>query len=243
MPLRDHFRKPRRVNFRWEGFHSAWANTIVRELNTQLLPARYRAEPHVHFGTDVEVDIAAMKERPFETASNLEGRGAVAAVWSPPKPAMTLQADLNDPDIIEVRVYDDENDAQLVGAIEFVSPRNKDREDSRRDFVLKCAAYLRSEVALVIVDIVTTRRVSLFVELMDFMKQHDKAMNWGKKILYAVAMRPGPPRKRRHVDVWPHELRLGERLPKLPLWLSDNCSVPLDLEASYEETCQVLRAR
>jgi hypothetical protein len=243
MPLRDHFRKPPRVNFRWGGFHSAWANTIVRELNTQLLPARYRAEPHVHFGTEVEVDIAAIKEHPFETASGSEESGDAAAVWAPPKPAMTLQADLNDPDIIEVRVYDDENDAQLVGAIEFVSPRNKDRPDARRDFVLKCGAYLRSEAALVIVDIVTTRRASLFVELMDFMKQHDKALNWGKKNLYAVAMRPGPLRKRRPVDVWPHELRLGAHLPKLPLWLSDNVSVPLDLEASYEETCRVLRAR
>lgn len=242
MPLLDHFRKPRRVRFRWEGFHSAWANTIVRNLNTQLLPARYRAEPHVHFGTEVEVDIAAMKEPPFESASST-GSGVAATVWAPPKPAMTLQADFTDPDIIEVRVYDDEFDRQLVGAIEFVSPRNKDREDSRRDFVLKCAGYLRSEVALVIVDIVTTRRVSLFVELMDFMKQHDKAVTWGRKILYAVAMRPGPVRKRRYIDVWPHELRVGERLPKLPLWLSANFSVPLDLEASFEETCQVMRAR
>src|SRR5688572_4505919 len=79
MPLRDHFRKPLRVNFRWEGFHSAWANTIVRVLNTQLFPARYRAEQHVHFGSEVEVDIAAVKEEPFETASNSERRDAAAA--------------------------------------------------------------------------------------------------------------------------------------------------------------------
>ena len=29
--------------------------------------------------------------------------------------------------------------------------------------------------------------------------------------------------------------------PTLPLWLAGNLSVPLDLEASYEETCKVLR--
>jgi hypothetical protein len=36
-------------------------------------------------------------------------------------------------------------------------------------------------------------------------------------------------------------MQIGQPLPTLPLWLADNFSVPLDLEASYEETCQALR--
>jgi hypothetical protein len=34
---------------------------------------------------------------------------------------------------------------------------------------------------------------------------------------------------------------LGQSLPTLPLWLADDLSVPLELEASYEETCWILR--
>ena len=34
---------------------------------------------------------------------------------------------------------------------------------------------------------------------------------------------------------------LRKPLPTLPLWLADNLAVPLELEASYEETCRILR--
>jgi hypothetical protein len=36
-------------------------------------------------------------------------------------------------------------------------------------------------------------------------------------------------------------LAIGQPLPTLPLWLADDRSVPLELEASYEETCRILR--
>jgi hypothetical protein len=34
---------------------------------------------------------------------------------------------------------------------------------------------------------------------------------------------------------------VGEPLPTLPLWLSETLTVTVDLEASYQETCRVLR--
>jgi hypothetical protein len=43
------------------------------------------------------------------------------------------------------------------------------------------------------------------------------------------------------LETWAHALALGQPLPTLPLWLADNFSVPLELEACYEETCRVLR--
>ena len=36
-------------------------------------------------------------------------------------------------------------------------------------------------------------------------------------------------------------LAVGQPLGTLPLWLADNLAVPLELEASYEETCRILR--
>ena len=42
-------------------------------------------------------------------------------------------------------------------------------------------------------------------------------------------------------ESWAKPLALGQPLPTLPLWLADNLAVPLDLEASYEETCRALR--
>ena len=36
-------------------------------------------------------------------------------------------------------------------------------------------------------------------------------------------------------------LSVGSPLPALPIWLSDDLNVSLELEANYEETCRVLR--
>ena len=42
-------------------------------------------------------------------------------------------------------------------------------------------------------------------------------------------------------DFWRKPLKLGRPLPTLPLWLTEEFSIPLDLEASYEDTCRLLR--
>ena len=43
------------------------------------------------------------------------------------------------------------------------------------------------------------------------------------------------------IESWMQPLSIGRPLPTLPLWLADDLAVPLDLEASYEDTCRVLR--
>ena len=44
-----------------------------------------------------------------------------------------------------------------------------------------------------------------------------------------------------HFRAWTYALTVGQPLPTLPLWLADNLAVPLELEASCEETCRILR--
>ena len=43
------------------------------------------------------------------------------------------------------------------------------------------------------------------------------------------------------LETWAHPLAVAQPLPTLPLWLADNLAVPLELEASYEETRRILR--
>jgi uncharacterized protein DUF4058 len=241
MPLRDHFRDSLPEPFHWEGFHSAWANTMVRHLNQHLLPARYRAEPHTHLGSQAEVDIGSW-ETELDDETTSPAKNGASAVWAPPQPVLTLQTDLDDPDIFEVKVYDELRESHLVAAIELVSPGNKDREAQRRDFVLKCASYLRTGVALIVIDIVTSRRQNLFESLVELLKVAEIDGNWEPSDLYAFAMKPEALPKGWRVRTWPFTLCVGEQLPTLPLWLAEQFAVPLDLEAGYEETCKVLRA-
>ena len=46
---------------------------------------------------------------------------------------------------------------------------------------------------------------------------------------------------KRPLDTWFYPTALGQPLPTLPIWLDVDLGVFLDLEASYEETCRVLR--
>ena len=59
--------------------------------------------------------------------------------------------------------------------------------------------------------------------------------------LYAAACRATRGDREWLVETWFHPLQTGRPLPTLPLWLSDDLAVPLELETSYEETCRVLR--
>src|SRR5688572_14937213 len=107
MPLRDHFRSPLDDIASWEGFHGGWPMEIVRSLATKL-PPEYSAEPRVHHGASIEIDVATFeKDRPNLPWSPDNGGGTTTAVWTPPRPTRTLETDLPDTDEYEVRVYDE----------------------------------------------------------------------------------------------------------------------------------------
>jgi len=59
--------------------------------------------------------------------------------------------------------------------------------------------------------------------------------------MYAVTCRKRGDARQTKLDIWSRPLTLGQPLPSLPVWLSEIETVTLDLEASYEETCRVLR--
>jgi hypothetical protein len=241
MPLRDHFHAPLRGQHHWEGFHSAWANTMVRHLNTRWLPARYRAEPQVRLGAQVEIDAATFEQDTAAVLEGEKGNGVATTVWAPPRPTQTFTVAFPDEDVYEVRVYDDERGFRLVAAVELVSPRNKDRPAARLAFAGKCAGYLRQGVSVVVVDVVTERHDSLHDELMRLLEPADPKEWLAVAPLYAVAYRPRAEDERWRLDTWPESLATGAALPTLPLWLAADLAAPLELEASYEETCQVLR--
>lgn len=241
MPLRDHFTETIPRRFSWEGFHSAWPVTMMRHLNRGVLPPGYHAEPRVRLGTLAEVDVGTREER----AAAVHGRPADSnggvAVYSPQAPVLTVETDLSQEDLFEVQVFDDELGENLVAAIELISPRNKDRPQSRHEFVVKCASLLKSQVSLVLIDIVTNRHANLFRDLMEYFEIRD-FVNPLQSHLYCCSLLPRGSNGHAKVDVWPEVAQVGAALPRLPLWLRDDLAVPLELESTYEETCGDLGA-
>ncbi len=241
MPLRDHFHPPLDNVASWEGFHGQWPAVIVQHLRKRL-PAGYVAEPRVHSGSQVEIDVAAYEKDDAPSPSGMsEGNGGVAtAVWAPARPTVAVETTLPDYDEYEVRIYDATRRRQLVAAIEIVSPANKDRPEDRNVFVAKCAVLLQKGVAVSIVDLVTVRHFNLYAELLTFIGHDDPTLGPEPPPLYAASCRWTRKGKRTRLEAWSHVLALGQPLPTLPLWLAEELVVPLDLEQSYEQACSDL---
>ncbi len=236
MPLFDHFHAPLRKRRHWESFHSSWTTFIARQLNKRPLPPGFIAEPHVTLGITVEADVAAFEED--EAGPDAERR-TDAGAWTPPRPAVVTSVEVTG-EVCEVRVYDDDMARTLVAAVELVSPASKDRPAHRRAFVAKCAAYLQEGVAVAVVDVVTNRRHNLYAELAEFLDASSTARSAVASHVYAVACRTVRRRNRTQLQVWPAALTVGAPLPVLPLWLTREVAVPLDLESSYHFTCDSL---
>jgi hypothetical protein len=241
MPLLDHFHPPLHGPRRWEGFHHAWATFIAQQLNQQTLPEGYFAESEISLGAEFEIDVAALRGQNTPPATD-DTATTATAVWSPPQPALTADVSFAQLDSYEIKVYQDLGGAELRGAIELVSPANKDRPGSRRTFAAECAGYIRHGIGLVVIDVVTARSADLHAELMDVLEATTRPAVWKSPTgLYAVAYRPVTLLNAPRLEAWPEALSVGQALPTLPLWLAPDLCVPLRLEESYLATCQSLR--
>jgi hypothetical protein len=240
VPLRNHFQPPVSKKSSWEGFHGGWPMVIVQQLHQQLPPG-YVAEPRVHLGTLMEVDVGALEADETPRIGHANNRGGMAtALWTATAPAVAVETDPPDEYEYEVRIFDVERERTLVAAIELVSPANKDRPESRQAFVAKCAALLRKGVAVSIVDLVTIRRFNLYAQLMEFIGHPDPTMSDEEPPIYAASCRWPTKGTRARLEAWPHTLVIGQPLPTLPLWLREDRSIGLDLEQSYEKACSDL---
>src|SRR5207249_3154390 len=114
MPLLDHFHPPLHGPRRWEGFHHAWATGIAQQLNQDVLPPDYFAEPEISVGSQPDVNVAS-----FE-------------LWTPPRSKLSFSVDFAHLENYEIRVYQGRDGPELRGAIVLVTPANKKGEASRR---------------------------------------------------------------------------------------------------------------
>ena len=241
MPLRDHFRPPLSEFTSGDGLHGGWPMVMVLELGPNL-PAGYVAEPRVHLGAQAEIDVATFDEGVRRGGFlGPDDAGPATAVWAPAEPTLAVETELADFDEYAMRVYDVRHGRRLVAAVEIISPANKDRAENRHQFTAKCAALLRQGVSLVLVDLVTVRNFNLYYELLQLIGEKDPTMSAQPPAAYAAACRWRPRAKGRWLEAWNHPLAVGLPLPRLPLWLTEDLAIPLDLEASYEKTCRGLR--
>lgn len=227
MPLLDHFRPPLSERRHWHSLFNSWATYLSSQLNARL-PEGYFAEANVQFG--VEIDVAAFEE----PGASLPGTG-----WTSPPPQQSLPVSLQ-PAVVEIGIFSRSGGPQLAGAVELVSPANKDRPAHREALVSKCASYLQAGIGLVLVDVVTERPGDFHRELLMRLGTGDAEPS---PPLFASAYRTVERAGAASLDVWLEPLAVGQPLPTLPLWLRGGLCLPVELEAAYERTCLEQRVR
>ncbi len=238
MALHDHFHSPINNKHRWDAVHGGWPMEIVRTL-FDLLPPGFVAEPQVYHPSPFEVDVSMIEDDDRQPEIGAGGGGTATLAVS--APTLTVPADLSELDEYEVRVYDEDRLRTLVAAIVIVSPANKDRPDTREQFVNRVAALLRQDVCVAIVDIVTTRQANLYTELLARLGRNDPSLADPPSI-YAVTLRARkPPKQRSMLDALFFPLAVGQPLPTIPLWLGPDLRIEMPLNPSYQEVCRLLR--
>ena len=248
MPLRDHFHDPLKSFCPFASVHANWSVKMVDRLNESRLSERFIAQSE-RSATDIEIDVATLERAdvglPYASANGHEDGGVATAteVYAPPAPPLVGEVAFSSSDLFEVKVYRGGGGWNLVAAVELVSEANKDREDSRNTFAIKCASYLQSGVSVVVIDTVTSRSAELHDDLCDLLDVND-SLRWTSPTgLSAMAYRVVRKATEARLDAWPYPLAIGGKIPTLPLWLAADLAVPLELELTYEAACKSLRIR
>ena len=197
----DHFHPPLSTRRHWHSFHNAWATYLSADLNRKLPPG-YFAEAHVQFG--LEIDVAMFRDEiPPESSSQTKlSKPTCSIPFDPPE------------DRVEIRVFGSEEGPVLAAAIELVSPANKDREESRSAFSNKCIHLLSSGAGVLVVDLVTSRKANLAVDIQNRMQglSNEKSAS-----IYTVSFRPVIQKEDSHIEIWEETLKVGEALPEMTL--------------------------
>lgn len=225
MPLHDW-----RDDRGWDSLHLAWQNQLLDWVQPRL-PQGYRA----YFGSVPGLTIGAPNGRPDLGVRNWQPASAeaVATTSEMVQPDFELPATmtLDDEHAVHIDLH-----GQLIAAIEIVSPRNKDRPDSRERYTRRYFGYIRQGVHLLLVDVLPRPAGFSFADAV--------AADIGLAqplcpVPFAVSFRVGESvPEGTLVAVWRRPMVIGVELPTIPLALNVREAVPINLEHTYREAAK-----
>jgi hypothetical protein len=245
MPIHDWSRVPSGL---FHDFHQGWSVEIRNALNRGVMPEGYYA--YIEQKTSMveerkrlyEPDLVAIEfESRSRSGKKPVRRGATATLETPR--AHVIQELVESDDAYYARkanrITIRRGLGKVVAAIEIVSPGNKDSEKSFEAFVENADAFLGNGIHLLIVDLFppTPRdpqgvHKAIAAELSDVPFK----LPAGKRRT-VVSYRASDP-----VTAFVEPVAVGDKLPSIPLFLTDDLHVPVPLESTYTATWAVCPA-
>ncbi len=215
----------------WDGVHHFWITNLFHWIRPRL-PPEYRA----HVGSVPTLGVTGEGQRPDVAVRHWLPEPSVE---DPDMPATADEAVLDEPVIETATLTLDPQTAlyvafrgRLVAALELISPRNKDRPSARSSYLHRYLSYLQEGAHLLLVDV---HRRPLTFSFADALEQELQISLPALPAPLAAAYRVGEPAPQggRFVAIWRRALTVGQPLPKMPLPLTVQTSIAVDLEDTY----------
>lgn len=229
MPLHDWVRVPAGL---FHHFHQDWSIEIARTLNRGRLPKGLSALVEQRSGLR-EPDVLAIENRSLSTTSPRSG----ITTLERPVTSIVRRTDREIYAGRANRIAVRHHLGRIVAVIEIISPGNKDSRAALRDFVDKAIDLLRAGIHVLVVDLFPpTPRDPRGIHkiLWDEIVEEEFVFPVGKDRILA-SYETG-----RERAAYVEPIAVGEVLPDMPLFLTQELHVPVPLETTYGATWQNL---
>lgn len=209
-------------------FHQDWTIEIRRSLNAGRLPPGFTALTDQQIGGPIP-DVLAL-HRGNKHESNGDIGGGLAVATAPPQARFVdeLEADAYTRRANRIKIQ--HRHGRVVAIIEIVSPGNKGSRHALRTFVRKAADIIGQGIHLLVIDLFPPSErdpQGIHKEIWDEIAARPFELP-ADKPLTVVAYR-AVPTKTAYVE----PVAVGDDLPPLPIFLTEDDYIPAPLEETY----------
>jgi hypothetical protein len=215
-------------------FHQDWTIELRRTLNAGRLPPGYVALTDQQMGGPIP-DVLTLNRGP-KLSEKREPTGGLAVATAPPRARFIVEAEEDTYARRANRLLIRHRHGEVVAVIEIVSPGNKNSVKPLRAFVRKAADLIWQGVHLLVVDLFPPSErdpqgihKAIWDEIADqpFELPPDKQLT-------VVAYRANPTK-----TAYVEPVAVGDDLPSLPIFLTEDEYVPAPLEETYRASWTV----
>ncbi len=210
-------------------FHQDWTIELRRSLNAGRLPPGFVALVEQQTGGPVP-DVLTLSRRPRDSGGS--GRvGGLAVATAPPKARFIVEGEEDDYARRANRIRIQHRHGEVVAVIEIISPGNKSSVGALRSFVRKASELIWDGIHLLVVDLFPPSErdpqgihKAIWDEIVvrPFELPADKPLT--------VAAYRATPVKTAYVE----PVAVGDALPELPIFLTDDEYILAPLEETYQ---------
>jgi hypothetical protein len=227
MPIHDWSRVPSGL---FHDFHQSWSIRIKDALNSGRLPKGVAALVEQRAGPK-ESDVLAIEVRPKRRLGE-ELDGGIAML--PPPITRIVRRTTNEIYASRAnRIVVKHHLGRIIAVIEVVSPGNKDSRAALRDFVEKTVDCLRNGIHALIVDLFHPSPrdpYGIHKVIWDEIVEEDFTFPDAKDLIL-VSYKAGGERA-----AYIEPVAVGDALPEMPLFLTNDLHVMVPLELTYQAT-------